>query len=115
MKCMRGGVRSWDAVSASHIHMVGHWHRTDTKGGENPCSFLDFWWAASKRELVIKSLGRGLFSVDDTAQMQMATVPVLGELEQDLGQGWLLSFLCCEVVYPPKTDLKLLFGHKALY
>lgn len=83
-----------------HVSVVGHWHQTDTKGGENPCSSLDFWWAASNRELALKTLGRDLFSVYDPAQMQMATAPVVGELEQDLGQGRLLSFLCHEVLVP---------------
>lgn len=64
---------SWNAASASTAcvtsrSVMGHWHQTEAKGGENPCSSLDFWWAASNRELVVTSLGKDLFSVYDTSQ-----------------------------------------------
>lgn len=64
---------SWNAVSASiacviSISVMGHWHQTAMKGGENLCSSLDFWWAASNRELVMKSLDKDFFSVYDSSQ-----------------------------------------------
>ena len=47
MKCLRVSMLSWNALSASTAHVasiraMGHWHQTETKGGEDLCSSLDF-------------------------------------------------------------------------